>query len=152
MKPAADASTATTPGHRWLRRIAIAAGALVPDLAAVAPDVPFLCDFPRGTTLIDRAPYSEIAGYLKAHRDHVETAFRTLSYFDGAILAQRAAAPALFSVGLMDQTCPPSTVFAAANWLGGPVEVDVYPFNQHEGGQVVQWERQVGWVKGLLGI
>ena len=28
MNPAADASTATTPGHRWLRRIAIAAGAL----------------------------------------------------------------------------------------------------------------------------
>jgi len=43
-------------------------------------------------------------------------------------------------------------VFAAANWLGGPAEVDVYPFNQHEGGQVVQWERQVGWVKGLLGM
>ncbi|MGW0657100.1 acetylxylan esterase, partial [Streptomyces umbrinus] len=31
--------------------ISIAVGGLVPDLSAVAPDVPFLCDYPRATTL-----------------------------------------------------------------------------------------------------
>ena len=71
--------------------ISLAVAALVPGLAAVMPDVPFLCDFPRGTTLTDKLPYAEIARYLKTHRDHVGQAYRTLSYFDGAVLARQAA-------------------------------------------------------------
>ena len=59
---------------------------------------------------------------------------RTLSYFDGAVLARSAKAPALFSVGLMDDICPPSTVYAAFNAYGGPKEIREYPFNDHEGG------------------
>jgi Acetyl esterase (deacetylase) len=115
--------------------ISLAVAGLVPDLAAVAPDVPFLCDFPRSTTLIDTDPYGEIVRYLKAHRDHADRAYRTLAYFDAAILGRRANAPALFSVGLMDLICPPSTVYAAFNHYGGPKEIREYPFNDHEGGQ-----------------
>jgi cephalosporin-C deacetylase len=115
--------------------LALAAAGLVGDLALAAPDVPFLVDFPRATTLVDTDPYGEIARYLKAHRDHVEQAYRTLSYFDVAILGRRASAPALFSVGLMDQICPPSTVYAAFNLYGGPKEIREYPFNDHKGGQ-----------------
>ena len=73
------------------------------------PDVPFLCHYRRATTIIDNAPYSEIARYLQTHRDKVETVFHTLSYFDGMNFATRAQAKALFSVGLMDNICPPST-------------------------------------------
>jgi cephalosporin-C deacetylase len=115
--------------------ISLAVAGLVPDLAAVAPDVPFLSDFPRSTTLVDTDPYGEIVRYLKAHRDHTERAYRTLAYFDAAILGRRATAPALFSVALMDLICPPSTVYAAFNHYGGPKEIREYPFNDHEGGQ-----------------
>jgi cephalosporin-C deacetylase len=131
--------------------IAIAAGALVPDLRAVAPDVPFLCDFPRGTTLTDRAPYAEIAGYLRSHRDHVAAVERTLAYFDGAILARRGTAPVLFSAALMDQTCPPSTVFAAHNhWAGAERRIEVYPFNDHEGGQAFHDRVKLAWLAERL--
>jgi cephalosporin-C deacetylase len=115
--------------------ISLAVAGLVPDLAAVAPNVPFLCDFPRSITLADKLPYAEIVRYLKAHRDHVDRALGTLSYFDGAILGKRATVPALFSVGLMDETCPPSTVFAAYNHYGGPRQIVEYPYNDHEGGE-----------------
>jgi cephalosporin-C deacetylase len=54
-----------------------------------------------------------VTAYLAVHRGDVEQAFRTLSYLDGVNFARRAGAPALFSVALMDVTCPPSTVFAA---------------------------------------
>ena len=114
--------------------ISIAVAALVPDIAAAMPDVPFLSDFPRAITFVDSDPYGEIVRYLKAHRDHVERALATLSYFDVAILGRRASAPALFSVGLMDLICPPSTVYAAFNAYGGPKEIREYPFNDHEGG------------------
>ena len=53
----------------------------IPDLAAVAPDVPFLSDFGRAIGLIDTDPYGEIARYLKIHRDQVGAALGTLSYF-----------------------------------------------------------------------
>jgi cephalosporin-C deacetylase len=133
---AVDASRVAVTGGSQGGGIAIAVGALVPDLAGVAPDVPFLCDFPRAVTLTDSLPYGEVMRYLKAHRDHVERVHRTLAYFDGAILGRRATAPALFSVALMDLICPPSTVFAAYNaWGGADKRIEVYPYNDHEGGQ-----------------
>ena len=48
--------------------------------------------------------------------------------------AKRTAVPALFSVGLLDDITPASTVFAAFNHYAGPKEIAVYPFNGHEGG------------------
>jgi cephalosporin-C deacetylase len=126
--------------------ISIAVAGLVDDLIAVAPDVPFMSDFPRSTTLQDNDPYAEIARYLKAHRDHVEQVFATLAYFDVAILGRRATAPALFSVGLMDETCPPSTVYAAYNHYGGPKEIREYPFNDHEGGEGFHDVARMRWL------
>ena len=38
-------------------------------LAAVAPDVPFLCDIRRATTIIDTDPYGEVVRYCAVHRD-----------------------------------------------------------------------------------
>ncbi|MFG3145015.1 acetylxylan esterase [Streptomyces sp. NPDC048243] len=127
--------------------IAIAAGGLVPDLAAVLPDVPFLCDFPRATVVTDRSPYREIGNYLKTHRGRTGQVLRTLSYFDGVHFAARGRAPALFSVALEDQTCPPSTVFAAYNsWAGGEKWIEVYDFNDHEGGGPYQQAAQLDWL------
>ncbi|MBN9196183.1 MAG: acetylxylan esterase, partial [Microbacterium sp.] len=75
-----------------------------------------------------------------------ERVFDTLSYFDGVNFAKRATAPGLFSVGLMDQTCPPSTVYAAFNSYAGPHEIEVYSHNQHEGGQSDQWLAQAAFL------
>ncbi|MET8858597.1 acetylxylan esterase [Streptomyces sp. NPDC004579] len=131
--------------------ITIAVGGLVPDLVAVAPDVPFLCDFPRATTLTDRAPYREIGNYLKTHRGRTEQVWRTLSYFDGVHFAARGRAPALFSAALEDQTCPPSTVFAAFNaWGNADKEIEVYDFNDHEGGGPYQQAAQLRWLPGRV--
>lgn len=137
--------------------IALAAAALVGaggeghGVAAVLPDVPFLCHFERAVGMTDADPYGELVRYLSVHREAVDRVFGTLAYFDGVNMARRITAPARVSVALLDQTCPPSTVFAAANALRGPVEMDVYPFNQHEGGQAIQWEKQAAWLKDLLG-
>lgn len=126
--------------------ITLAAASLLPDVAGAMPDVPFLSDFPRATTLIDTNPYGEVVRYLKTHRDHVDRVLATLSYFDVAILGRRAVAPALFSVGLMDATCPPSTVYAAFNAYGGPKEIREYPYNDHEGGQGFHEVEKLRWL------
>jgi cephalosporin-C deacetylase len=130
--------------------LSLAVASLGTSLVAVMPDVPFLADFPRAITLTDEDPYGEIARYLKSHRDHVERALATLAYFDVAILARRATAPALFSVGLMDVTCPPSTVYAAFNQYGGPKEIREYPFNDHEGGEGFHEVARMRWLAERL--
>jgi cephalosporin-C deacetylase len=145
--PLTDASRTAAVGISQGGGITLAVGGLVPDLVAVAPDVPFLCDFPRATTLTDRQPYREIGNYLKTHRGRTERVMRTLSYFDGVHFAARGRAPALFSAALEDQTCPPSTVFAAFNaWAHDDKKVEVYDFNDHEGGGPYQEAIKLRWL------
>lgn len=136
--PRVDPARVAVTGGSQGGGISLAVGGLVPDLLAVLPDVPFLCDFRRATSLVDSMPYCEITHYLKVHRPEVDRVFTTLSYFDGVTFAGRATAPALFSVALMDETCPPSTVYAAYNNYAADKELRVYPFNDHEGGQAFQ--------------
>jgi cephalosporin-C deacetylase len=81
-----------------------------------------------------------------------DTAFTTLSYFDGVNFAKRASAPALFSVALMDQVCPPSTVYAAYHAYRGVKDIVVYPFNDHEGGLSHQRLAQINWLNDLIGF
>lgn len=127
--------------------ITIAAAGLVPDVFAAMPDVPFLCDIRTATGITDRDPYRELVQYCKVHRHRVEEVFTTLSYFDGMSFAARARARALFSVGLMDDICPPRTVYAAYNHYAGPKEIRVWTFNQHEGGQSAQTLEKIAWLR-----
>ena len=149
--PLVDSTRVAVTGTSQGGGLSVAVAGLVPDIAGAMPEVPFLSDFPRALTITDSDPYGEIVRYLRVHRDHVGQAMATLSYFDGAILGRRATAPALFSVGLMDLTCPPSTVFAAYNWYGGPKEIREYAFNDHEGGEGFHEIAQLGWLKDLFG-
>jgi len=130
--------------------LSLAAAALGDGIAGAMIDVPFLCDFRRASEITAEEPYRELARYLAAHRDHEARAFETLAYFDGAVLAPLASAPALFSVALMDETCPPSTVYAAFNAYAGPKEIVVYPYNDHEGGEAFHRTRQAAWLADTL--
>lgn len=117
-------------------------------VTAALPDVPFLCHFRRSAEMCGEGPYQEIAEYLRWHSRHrVESAFETLSYFDGVHFARRATAPALFSVGLMDPICPPSTVYAAFNhYAGEDRTMTVWPFADHGGGHGSNTVTQLEWL------
>lgn len=123
--------------------ISIAAAGLIPELQMVLADVPFLCHFARAVRLMDSDPYGEIKNYLKTHRDKVEEVFRCLSYFDGVNFSKRIKARSFFSTALMDDICPPSTVFAAYNQIPGEKEIQVWEFNGHEGGGPFQIEKKL---------
>jgi cephalosporin-C deacetylase len=136
--PAVDSQCIAVTGSSQGGGIALAVAGLVPDLSATLADVPFLCHYRRATEIVDTHPYAEISLYCQRHRDKIETVFTTLSYFDGMNFAARANSPALFSVGLMDEICPPSTVFAAYNHYAGPKQIRIWPYNRHEGGETFQ--------------
>jgi cephalosporin-C deacetylase len=150
--PDVDATKVAVQGISQGGGITLAAAGLAEDLVAVMPDVPFLCHFQRAVDICEENPYIEITRYLAVHRGAASTAFSTLSYFDGVNFAKRATAPALFSVGLMDQVCPPSTVYAAYHAYAGNKEMVVYPFNDHEGGLSHQRLAQITWLNRLIGF
>ena len=151
LMPFVDATRIAVSGASQGGGIALAVAALVPDLVAVMPDVPFLCHFRRSVQLTPDQPFQEITRYLAVHRDQDERVFHTLSYFDGVNFARRITAPTLFSVALMDGIVLPSSVFAAFNHLAAEErEITVYEYNGHEGGQTHQWVRQAEWLASRL--
>jgi len=131
--------------------VTLAVSGLVPDLQVAMPDVPFLCHYRRASEITDDYPYKEIGQYLHTHRNHDEQVFKTLSYFDGINFAVRANAKALFSAGLMDTICPPSTVYAAYNHYHGPKEIKYYTYNNHEGGENFHREEQIRFLDNIWG-
>jgi cephalosporin-C deacetylase len=113
--------------------LALATAALRADVVRVCQAyVPFLCDIQRAITLAPRAPYTEIPEFLAANIDLAEPALNTLRYVDCALLARRITAATLVTAGLMDDVCPPSTVFAAYNEITAEKEIDVYPYSGHD--------------------
>lgn len=171
--PQVDASRLAVVGGSQGGGLAIAAAGLAAlngvELVGCLPDVPFLCHFERAVELTDAYPYKEISAYLAMFPERTTAALATLSYVDGVNFAKRATCPALFSVGLMDMVCPPSTVFAAFNAYnaasGEPGEVvevtfsgaasaggtaskriNVYRHNGHEGGREYQQLARLDWL------
>lgn len=129
-----DADRIAVAGTSQGGGLALAVAGLDHRPKALVADLPFLSHFRRALAITSRLPYGELASYLAANPDRADRAFRTLSYVDGLNFAARARCPALFSVGLADDICPPSTVFAAYNHYAGPKELRVYPHAGHEGG------------------
>ncbi|RCV56300.1 acetylxylan esterase [Marinitenerispora sediminis] len=131
--------------------LAVAVGALVPDVAGIVSDVPFLSHFRRGAEIASEGPYVELARYLRVHRDRVDQVFRTLSYVDALNFAPRATVPAAFSAAAMDPVTPPSTCFAVYNAYAGPKDMRLWEFNGHEGGEVAGHRRRLEFLARVLG-
>ena len=133
--------------------LSLAAAALVPDRVAVChADVPFLCDIQRAITLAPHAPYTEIPEFLAENVELVPRALDTLRYIDCALLARRITAATLVSVGLMDDICPPSTVYAAYNEISAAdKEIAVYPYSGHSWPKA-HTERQLSHLRERLPV
>jgi cephalosporin-C deacetylase len=152
--PDIDASRLVTAGGSQGGGMSLAASILrgwlldAPVSAALV-DVPFLCHFRRAAELASESPYTELVEWCSNHRGETEAAFAALAYVDLAVLAPHAVSPSLWSVALRDPICPPSTVFAAHNRYGGPADMHVWEWNEHEGGQAFQELEQVAWLASV---
>jgi cephalosporin-C deacetylase len=147
--PMVDPARVSVFGQSQGGGIALAVAGLVPDLAAVAPCVPFLCDFPRATVMTDAYPYKEIRDFLAVHRDKAGVVASVLPYFDGVNFARRAQAPALFSASQMDATCPPSTIYGAYNVYAGEKSMSLWQYNGHEGGGILDEQNALAFFRAV---
>ncbi|MFI6103302.1 acetylxylan esterase [Streptomyces sp. NPDC051310] len=148
--PHVDPDRITVQGASQGGGLALAVAGLAGDrIAAALPDVPFLCHIRRGAATATEGPYTELVDYLRHHTpDAPDRVFATLGHFDGVHFARRATAPALFSAGLMDPVCPPSTVHAAFQQYAGDKQITEWPFADHAGGKGANAVVQLRWLRG----
>jgi cephalosporin-C deacetylase len=126
--------------------LSIVAAAHHDAVTACAPDVPFLAHPRRAAMITESRPFGELAEYCAVYPDRVAQVFATLSYIDVVNHAKRAEVPALFSVALLDDITPASTVFAAYNhYRGAARDIAVYEFNDHAGGGTLHLRRKLAF-------
>jgi cephalosporin-C deacetylase len=147
--PAIDPDRIAVAGVSQGGGVALAVAALHRAVRGLIADVPAFGDFRRSAQVAATGPFTEIANYCRVHRQHVETVFATLAYFEGMTFAVRSQAPALFSAGLMDGIVPPSTIYAAYNHYAGAKTMRAYEFNQHDGGGIDQRLERVKFLQRL---
>lgn len=116
--------------------LTLACAALEPRICRAAPMFPFLCDYKRVWEM-DKAqgPYKDLWDYFvrfDPRHEREDEFFTNLGYIDCQFLAERIKGEVMIGVGLMDETCPPSTQFAAINRMKCPKQVKVYPDFGHQ--------------------
>jgi len=116
--------------------LSLACAALEPRIRAVAPQVPFLCDYQRVWEMdLAKRAYQELTDYFRRFdplHEREQAVFTRLGFIDVQHLAERIQARVLFGTGLMDDVCPPSSQFAAYNKIVAPKDMLVYPDFGHE--------------------
>ncbi|MDD4494131.1 MAG: acetylxylan esterase [Eubacteriales bacterium] len=113
--------------------LTVVCAALEPRIKRIAPRAVFLSDYQRYYEM-----HAEVCGLTSYFRNfdvehlHEQEIFNTLGYIDIQNLAPRVKAECLFSVGLADTTCPPSTQFATYNKINSKKSIRIYPDFAHE--------------------
>ena len=116
-----DPSRVAVAGGSQGGGISTSVAALAPSsVAAVLSDVPFLCDFRRAASSPRPIPTSSWSATWPPTATGSSRPSRRCPTSTSPCSPASRSAPSLWSVALMDVTCPPSTVFAAYHSYGGP--------------------------------
>lgn len=109
----------------------IVAAGMDPQVTLMFASVPALCD--HGGILAGRESGWPRLIALKDGKPADENIVKTTPYFDCAFFAKRIKADAYFTVGLVDRTCVPTSVYATFNSIPGKKNITVYPDKGHVG-------------------
>jgi len=120
---------------------ALAAAGLDDRVSAVVATVPAMCDW--GGTLVDRKggwpQLFERVGDKKKMK-------AVLPYFDTAHLLKNSKATIVVEIGLVDQTCPSTSIYAAINQAKGKKIIYPVPYREHSWPTAAQrsdWDKMV---------
>jgi cephalosporin-C deacetylase len=117
--------------------LTVACIGLEPRIQRAAPVFPFLSDYKRVWDM-DQAKdaYSELKEFFRhvdPRHEKEDAIFEKLGYIDIQFLAPRIKSNVLWTLGLMDTICPPSSQFAAYNKITSQKAMLMYPDFGHEG-------------------
>jgi cephalosporin-C deacetylase len=112
-------------------------------------EVPAFCHFARTLEITKSYPWDDLIRYFSKRPQDIEQAMRTLTYIELNNLTDRIQCPTLISVGLQDEVCVPSSIFAAYNRI--PVReklLEAFPYNVHESSLNI--ETMIAWARKYL--
>lgn len=116
--------------------LTVACIALEPRIKLAAPFYPFLSDYKRVWDMDQgEAAYIELREYFRFFdptHEKEDKIFEALGYIDIQNLAPRIKTKVLWTIGLMDTVCPPSSQFAVYNKIKSDKEMIFYPDYAHE--------------------
>ena len=121
---------------------ALAAAGLDHRVSAVVATVPAMCDW--GGFIIGRKdswPYPYSSSFDK------DQLLKTLPYFDVAHLLKGSKATLVTEIGLIDQSCLSTAVYAAINQANGPKVLFSVPYRAHHLTQEAYrniWQKSIG--------
>lgn len=118
--------------------LTVACAGLEPRIKRLSPIFPFLSDYKRVWEM-DQAKdaYAELQEWFRRFdptHQREEEVFNALGYIDIQHLAPRIEGETLWTLGLMDTVCPPSTQYAVYNKIRREKSMRIYPDYKHEGG------------------
>lgn len=105
---------------------ALAAAGLDRRVSAVVATVPAMCDF-GGLLANRRSGWPQPLEYT----GNIRVVQNALPYFDTAFLLEGSVATLVVEIGLIDQTCPPASIFAAINRSAGKKIIYTAPYRTH---------------------
>lgn len=114
-QPEWDGRTLVVFGSSQGAAQALAGAALDDRVSFAVAGVPAMCDHTGPLAGRD----SGWPKFFLSHAPPDPAVQKAVSYFDMVSFASRIKVPVFFTVGFLDQTCPPATVYAAYNQLGG---------------------------------
>ncbi|HTX78761.1 MAG TPA: acetylxylan esterase [Longilinea sp.] len=134
--PDVDANRVGAMGGSQGGALTVACSALEPRIKRAAPVYPFLSDYKRVWEMDEaKDAYAELQEYFR-HSDPTHeleySVFEKLGYIDIQFLAPCIKAEVMWTIGLMDTVCPPSTQFAAYNKIVSSKTMTIYPDYGHE--------------------
>lgn len=127
---------------------ALAAAGLDQRVSFVVATVPAMCDW--GGTLVGRK-----GGWPQPfeRKGNLEKMKNVLPYFDAANLLKFSKATIVVEIGLVDNTCPSTSVYAAINQAKGKKIIFPIPYREHSWPNEVQrpeWDKMVFGQKNLF--
>lgn len=148
-RPEVDAKRIGVTGGSQGGALSLAVAALDRRPVVCMADIPYLCHFERAVDMAVVMPYLEISDYIKIYPQRERQVFRTLSYCDNMNLAPRNHSNVLMSAGLVDDCCPPSSIFATFNHLTCNKEIVTYRYHKHED-IPAHWAIKFAWAARYL--
>lgn len=128
-QPEWDGKTVAVIGHSQGGLQALVAGGLDERVTFIGSGVPAGCDH-TGMQVDRIAGWPKIVSRL-ADGSYDPAAIEASRYIDAVNFAARCKAEAIVSVGFIDRTCPPTSVYAAYNVLPGKKTMLNYPAMGH---------------------
>lgn len=127
--PEWDGKTIAVSGSSQGGGQALAAAGLDPDVTICCAYVPAKC---YHTGFLDKE-FGGWPGYLKAapDREISPETLRLVQYVDAATLSKRSKATSLLTVGYIDITCSPTSVYVAYNNIKAPKRILPFPLMGH---------------------